>query len=203
MNVTPLMTTHDNHTVLIVDDRVDIADTYTIWLEETYRVRTAYDGREALDLLDETVDVALLDRRMPGLSGDEVLETIRERGLDCRVAMVTAVEPDFDIVDMGFDDYLVKPVTGEQLHRTIERLLSRSSYDDRMREFYSLAAKRTVLEAEKSSSELEESEEYRELMAKLDAVRSEADETVASFEDEDYFAAFRDLRPAESTSDDS
>jgi CheY-like chemotaxis protein len=41
-------------------------------------VRTAYGGHEALEELSDDVDVILLDRRMPGLSGDEVLEEVRD-----------------------------------------------------------------------------------------------------------------------------
>ncbi len=80
--------------VLVVEDEPDLADLYATWLRGEYRVRVAYGGREALEKLDDEVEVVLLDRRMPDLSGDEALKEIRERGFDCRVAMVTAVEPD-------------------------------------------------------------------------------------------------------------
>lgn len=93
-------------TVLIVEDEQPLADLYAAWLTETYSIRTAYDGEQALDQLDEQVAVVLLDRRMPQLSGDDVLERIRERNYDCHVAMVSGVHPDFDIIEMGFDDYL-------------------------------------------------------------------------------------------------
>ena len=114
--------------VLVVEDEPDLADLYAAWLGDEYRVRTAYGGREALDELDEAdeVDAILLDRRMPGLSGDEVLTAVRDRGIDCRVAMVTAVEPDFDILEMGFDDYLVKPVSKDDLLGVVETMRSRS-----------------------------------------------------------------------------
>ena len=135
--------------VLVVEDDNHLADMYAEWLEETYAVRTAYDGDQALDALDGAVDVVLLDRLMPGLSGDTVLDTIRTRDLDCRVAMVTAVEPDFDIVEMGFDEYLVKPVYRGDLYQTIESLLTRASYVEQFREYHALANKRVTLEAEK------------------------------------------------------
>lgn len=80
--------------VLVVDDEEDLANLYSQWLSDDYAVRTAYNGEQALERLDETVDVVLLDRRMPGLSGDDALNRIREREYDCRVAMVTAVDPD-------------------------------------------------------------------------------------------------------------
>lgn len=49
---------------------------------------------------------------MPGMSGQEVLEAIRDRGYGCMVAMLTVVEPDIDIIKIGFDKYLhVSPQT--------------------------------------------------------------------------------------------
>jgi CheY-like chemotaxis protein len=64
-------------TVLIVDDESEVADVYALRLREEYETRTAYGGEEALDTIDSDMDVVLLDRRMPDLSGDEVLERIR------------------------------------------------------------------------------------------------------------------------------
>ncbi|SFL12103.1 Response regulator receiver domain-containing protein [Halogranum rubrum] len=176
--------------VLVVEDEPDLADLYATWLSSDYRVRTAYGGHEALDALDDDVDVILLDRRMPGLSGDEVLAAVRDRGIDCRVAMVTAVEPDFDIVAMGFDDYLVKPVTKDALRETVSTLCTRNVYDEGVQELFSLASKKALLEAEKSSTELEDSEEYAELTARIEKLQSELDETVGGVDDHDSFVGF-------------
>jgi DNA-binding response OmpR family regulator len=177
--------------VLVVEDEPDLADLYAAWLGDEYRVRTAYGGQEALEVLDEVgndVDAILLDRRMPGLSGDEVLSAVRERGIDCRVAMVTAVEPDFDILKMGFDDYLVKPVTSDTLRDTVAGLLRRGEYDTEMQELFSLTSKKAMLEAEKSATELADNEEYQRLTGRIEELRSRADESLeAVTEDEDDF----------------
>lgn len=173
--------------VLVVEDEPDLADLYATWLSDEYRVRTAYGGREALESLDEEVSVVLLDRRMPDLSGDEVLSALRDRGINCRVAMVTAVEPDFDIIAMGFDDYLVKPVTKEALGETVSTLLTRSAYDEGIQEMFSLASKKAVLESEKGGAELDDSEEYGELTSRLDDLSGQLDETVGSVDDHDSF----------------
>ena len=146
----------DNPVVLVVEDEPDVGETYELWLAGDYEVRRAASGAAALETLDEDVDVVLLDRMMPGMSGNEVLAELRERGHDARVAMVTAVDPDFDIVEMGFDDYVTKPPTREALVETITDLLERSERADRVREYQSLLSKRTVLEAEKSEAELAE-----------------------------------------------
>ena len=173
--------------VLVVEDEPDLADLYAAWLSDEYRVRTAYGGQEALDELDETPDVVLLDRRMPGLSGDEVLAELRNRGVDARVAMVTAVEPDFDIIEMGFDDYLVKPVTKDALKETVSDLLFRSQYDEGVLEFYSLSSKKAILEAEKGASALENNEAYQELTERLAELKSELDTSIEQLGDHDDF----------------
>ncbi len=110
-------------TVLVVEDERGLADLYAEWLESAgYRTRTAYRGATALEAADEAVDVALLDRRLPEMQGGEVLDRIRERELGCAVAMVTAVEPEADIVEMGFDEYAVKPVGESELTALVEEL---------------------------------------------------------------------------------
>ena len=184
--------------VLVVEDEPDLADLYAAWLGDEYRVRTAYGGQEALEELDEAddeVDAILLDRRMPGLSGDEVLSVVRERGVDCRVAMVTAVEPDFDILKMGFDDYLVKPVTSDTLRETVEGLLRRGEYDTDMQELFSLTSKKAMLETEKSATELADHEEYQRLTDRIEALRSQADDSLEAVtgDDDDFEKLFQEF----------
>ncbi|SDZ75483.1 HalX domain-containing protein [Haloplanus vescus] len=186
--------TDDLPLVLVVEDERDLSELYQMWLKESYRVRTAADGRAALDSLDEEVDIVLLDRRMPDISGDEVLERIRERNLDCRVAMVTAVEPDTDIVDMPFDDYLVKPVSESDLIEMVENLRIRDEYDDGIRELFSLASKKALLETEKDASTLENDENYQQLVSDLNTLREDLDDQLARLSDTDALTLiYRDL----------
>lgn len=180
-------------TVLVVDDERDVADAYAAQLEEEFIVMTAYGGQQALDRIDASVDVVLLDRRMPDISGDEVLEKIHERGLQARVAMVTAVDPDFDIIDMPFDDYVIKPVSRADLIETVERLLTTSEYERQLRRYYGLTAKHATLLANKPQSELAENEEFQEFEAEIDRLKEELEETITGFSDEEFAAAFRDL----------
>lgn len=180
--------------VLIVEDEPDVAETYNLWLADSYEVRLAEDGDEGLELLDDDVDVVLLDRMMPGLSGDEVLERIREGEYDCRVAMVTAVEPDFDIMEMGFDAYLNKPIRSDELHETVESLLERSAYDDLLQDYYSLIEKQATLETTKSNAELAENEEFVRLEEQIQRLRDELAGTFGGVEDdEEFIATLRDL----------
>lgn len=183
----------DTAVVLIVDDEQNLADLYAQWLGDDYTVRTAYDGEQALDQLDAAVDVVLLDRRMPGLSGDEVLDRIRNQGFECRVAMVTAVEPDFDIIELGFDDYLTKPASKADLHDIVEELLSRAEYNQTLLQYYSLVATRATLEAEKSRAELDGDPRFAGLTERISEYEAKLDRERAEMEPDDYAAAFRDL----------
>lgn len=170
--------TREDATVLVVEDETELADLYVDYLQGSYDVDVAYGGREALEMLGPEYDVVLLDRRMPVVSGNEVLATIENRDIDCRIAMVTAVNPDFDIIDLGVDDYLVKPVTREEMRDTVERLLKLREYDERTRELTRKRLKRNLLEVEKHRVELEQSEEFTRLTREIGRLEREV-ETIA------------------------
>lgn len=166
----------DRPRVLIVDDEERVANTYELRLGEEYDTEVALSGENALQVVDESFDVVLLDRRMPGTTGDEVLDEIRRRGFDCRVVMLTAVDPDFDITEMDVDDYVVKPVDKDELRAVVDRALTISEYNERVQRLSSLKLKRNVLEVEMGDHELEDSEQYRELEAEIEQLESEIDE---------------------------
>lgn len=178
-------------TILVVDDERDVADAYAVQLQMDYETRTAYSGEEALETIDDDVDVVLLDRRMPDLAGDEVLQTIRSRGLDCSVIMVTAVDPDFDIVEMPFDDYLCKPAERSELVTAIERQRTVKEYDDHVREYMELSAKLELLKEEKSPGKLQRSEDIQQLAERVEELQTTLDDTVSEFGD--HADAFQDL----------
>jgi DNA-binding response OmpR family regulator len=182
----------DELTILVVDDETDIADLYTTWLGIEHDVRTAYGGEEALDKVDDDVDIVFLDRQMPDYSGDEVLEEIRDRGLDCRVVMVTAVDPDFDIVSMEFDDYLTKPVMRDDLSEAVDSMRERDDYNEKLQEYFALTSKKATLEAEKTPSELQDSDEYQEMVDRVEELEDEADTAVSGFDD-DYDSLFQEF----------
>lgn len=158
--------------VLITDDNEELVDLYSDILNDEYTIRTAYTGHEALTKLDSTIDVVLLDRRMPAQSGDEVLAEIRDQDIDCRVAMVTALKPELDIIKLGFDAYLTKPVQAEELRDTVKMLVNRVSLDEELQEYYALVSKQSILEQEYSSAELANNEEYEALREEIQSHRA-------------------------------
>ncbi|MEF8841536.1 MAG: HalX domain-containing protein [Haloarculaceae archaeon] len=178
--------------VLVVEDERSLAELYAAWLAEEYAVETVNNGEAALAAYDADVDLVLLDRRLPGLSGDRVLEHVREQDTDCRVAMVSAVTPDFDIYGMGFDDYLVKPVSRDELLDLVERMLRVNEYDEGLRRHFALSSKLALLRSHKSEAELEDSEEYRALRDEFDELDRELTELVGEMSPSDVGAVLRD-----------
>ncbi|MGQ4556188.1 bacterio-opsin activator domain-containing protein [Halobellus sp. GM3] len=163
--------------VLVVDDDRDLADTCEYWLRDDFDVRVAYGGEAALDRMSDDVDVVLLDRRMPDLSGDEVLEAIHARGYDCRVAMMTAVDPDTDIVEMPFDEYLVKPVDEESVRGTVEELLVRSEFDEQVREYFALESTEAALDS-RDVGDLGDPDALRALTERLQDLRAKRESEI-------------------------
>jgi len=189
--VNPGVSESTRATVLVVDDEPEVADVYALRLETEYETRVAYGGEEALEAVDEEVDVVLLDRRMPTLSGDEVLGELRDRGYETRVIMLTAVDPGMDIIDMPFDDYLCKPVEKDDLTAAIGQQLRAKRYDTRLSEYMEVTSKLALLEAELSAREVSENEELQELSRRAEDLKTQMDDALEGFEDID--TAFREI----------
>jgi DNA-binding NtrC family response regulator len=114
--------------VLVVDDDVTLRSMMQRRLSTLgYRVTTAESAPRARDLLDrETFDVALVDIKMPGTSGLDLLEHSQRAHPELPVVMLTASDRVEDAVEAwrrGAFDYLLKPARGEQLHTTIASAL--------------------------------------------------------------------------------
>jgi DNA-binding response OmpR family regulator len=116
-------------TVLLVDDDPKIRDVLRLYVErEGHRVLFAADGEAALDIaLRSRPDLVLLDVMLPGLDGFEVCRRIRDTS-DVPILLLTARSGEGDKVvglDMGADDYVVKPFSPRELMARVRALLRR------------------------------------------------------------------------------
>lgn len=188
------MTNAGDGTVLIADDEPEIVELYEFWLGSEYDVETATSGDEALELIDDAVGVVLLDRNMPERSGDDVLEEIRRLKLPCRVSMVTAIEPSFDVIGMPFDDYLVKPIFRKELTETVDNLLTLNGYDETIQEYFALVSKMATLKSSLPSTSLESNDEYVRLKERVRSIRKTAGREFDEVsQTEDFESTFRRL----------
>jgi DNA-binding NtrC family response regulator len=112
--------------VLVVDDEQDIRDASERILSRAgYQVQKASRGDEALDIMNKnSVDIVLLDLKMPGMDGLEVLARIREWNTEIQVIVITGyatVETAIEAMKQGAYDFIPKPFEPDQLRIVVHR----------------------------------------------------------------------------------
>nr|WP_282553446.1 envelope stress response regulator transcription factor CpxR [Providencia sneebia] len=121
------------HKILLVDDDRELTSLLKELLEmEGFNVVIAYDGEQALQQIDSTIDLLLLDVMMPKKNGIETLKELRQIH-QTPVIMLTARGSELDKVlglELGADDYLPKPFNDRELVARIRALLRRSNWSE-------------------------------------------------------------------------
>jgi DNA-binding response OmpR family regulator len=122
-------------TVLVIDDDESLRDTIGLMLEnEGYRPALAGDGKTGFEqALALKPALILVDLRMPGLSGVEVCKRLRAAGQKTPLIVLSAIGDEMDkvlLLEIGADDYVVKPFGTRELLARIRALLRRTAADD-------------------------------------------------------------------------
>jgi DNA-binding response OmpR family regulator len=119
-------------TILVIDDDESLRDTIGLMLEkEGFRPVLAADGKTGLqEAFAASPALVLVDLRMPGISGIEVCKRMRSAGMQTPIIVLSAVRDEIDkvlLLEMGADDYVVKPFGTRELLARIRAVLRRSS----------------------------------------------------------------------------
>jgi len=127
-----------NYKILVVDDDQNIAELVRLYLEkEMYSVKLAYDGKKALDAFYQWApDLVILDIMMPNMDGYEVCKQIRKAG-NIPIIMLTARGEVIDKVlglELGADDYIVKPFDPKEFLARIKAVLRRTQNNDMVKD---------------------------------------------------------------------
>ena len=118
------------HKVLICDDTEAVHSSLTSYLKAAgIEVYSAYTGEEALEYLNSmNADIAILDVMLPGISGLDVCREIRKNNTDIYIIMLSAMGEELDRIvglEVGADDYVVKPFSPRELTVKIRKILER------------------------------------------------------------------------------
>lgn len=127
----------ENKKILIIDDERNIRMTLTYCLEaEGYTIDTAINGEEGLDILlnqKKKYDLILLDIKMPGKSGMEVLKELRENENNSNVIMMTAygtIKEAVTAIKLNAIDFISKPFTPDQIKTLVAKVFSRENLEE-------------------------------------------------------------------------
>ena len=135
--ISPFMApTAEGRKVMVIEDDAEIRGIVTTLLtNEGYQVEQADDGRMAVERVFLTKpDLILVDLKLPGLDGAEVCKRVRAGRLNTPIIVISAAKEEFDkvlLLELGADDYLVKPFGARELLARIKAVLRRSTAETR------------------------------------------------------------------------
>lgn len=126
-------------TVLIVEDVVSLAMTYRSYLKaENVAIEVVGDGQAALDVVaNNPPNAIILDINLPDISGMDILQTLKEKGLDIPVIMITgdgSIQTAVETMRRGAFDFIVKPFTADRLRVTIRNALTQHKLKEQVNE---------------------------------------------------------------------
>lgn len=122
--------------ILVVDDEKDIVDIlkYNLEKEHEFEVLAAYNGKEALELVENKPDLILLDIMMPELNGFEVCKQLKQNPSSSKIPVIflTAKENEIDEIlglELGADDYIHKPLSPRKVIARVKSVIRRSNVE--------------------------------------------------------------------------
>ena len=160
--------------ILWVDDEIDLLKPHILFLEKKqYTVSTCQSGTEALEIIDDTnFDIVFLDENMPGLTGLETLNELKERRPNLPVVMITKSEEEYimeEAIGSKIADYLIKPVNPNQILLSLKknldhsRLVSEKTTSNYQQEFRKIAMDLAMVNTYEEWTELYQKLIYWEL----------------------------------------
>lgn len=175
--------------VLIVEDESSLVDIYSHWLSDGYEIRAAESGEQALELIDEEVNIVVLDRLMPAMTGREVIDIVRDRGLECKIVMATAVESNFDLIEAGADAAITKPITKDELLSVVSQMLDHDDYRGLEARYFDLLAERAELLTNADS--VEASDELAALESQIEELAERLEDRTDEMDDNAFISLMR------------
>lgn len=193
--------------ILWVDDEIDLLKPHILFLEKkNYAVTTCTSGTEAIDIIDEqNFDIVFLDENMPGLTGLETLNEIKNKRESVPVVMITKSEEEYimeEAIGSKIADYLIKPVNPNQILLSLKknldhsRLVSQKTASSYQQEFRKIAMDLSMVNTYEEWAELYQKLIYWEMELEtiedpsmfeiLESQKTEANHQFCKFVDRNY-----------------
>ena len=207
----------NNINILWVDDEIDLLKPHILFLEQKqYKVTTCQSGTEALEIIDDVnFDIVFLDENMPGLTGLETLNEIKEKRANLPVVMITKSEEEYlmeEAIGSKIADYLIKPVNPNQILLSLKknldhsRLISEKTTSNYQQEFRKISMDMAMVNNYEEWADLYQKLIYWELQLEdiedvgmteiLESQKTEANLQFAKFIDNNYESWFDEKNDA-------
>ena len=201
----------NNINILWVDDEIDLLKPHILFLEQKqYKVTTCKSGTEALEIIDDVnFDIVFLDENMPGLTGLETLNEIKERRANLPIVMITKSEEEYlmeEAIGSKIADYLIKPVNPNQILLSLKknldhsRLISEKTTSNYQQEFRKISMDLAMVNSFEEWADLYQKLIYWELQLEdiedvgmteiLESQKTEANLQFGKFIDKNYASWF-------------
>lgn len=202
----------NNINILWVDDEIDLLKPHILFLEKkNYKVTTCKSGSEAIDILDDAnFDIVFLDENMPGLTGLETLNEIKEKRDNLPVVMITKSEEEYimeEAIGNKIADYLIKPVNPNQILLSLKknldnsRLVSEKTTSNYQQEFRKIAMELAMVNTYEEWANLYQKLIYWEIQLEdiedigmaeiLESQKTEANVQFGKYIEKNYFKWFQ------------
>lgn len=166
---------HKPSNILIIEDERDTANLYQNYLEDEYSTTLATSGEQAIEELDQSTDLILLDLNLPRMNGEEVIEAIENDEVehtDPRIIILTTREPTTNILEYPIDKYKMKPIYRDDLHSLINDIALQNKFQHLSTTLFQKRSKRNALnQAGKTDTET-----YRELLNAIDELEAQIED---------------------------
>lgn len=174
-------------TVLVIAGEEPLVEQFGTWLGTDFQVETATSLDGAREAVDSDTGVVILDQSVADPEERPVFSDARPR-----VGVVLSYEPEWNVLRKGYDGYLVKPISREDVIALVERLCARDEYLTDLGEYYALVADRAVLVAGTGRGSVGDAD-AAELDDRIDTYQERLATRLESFDREDFLVLFRDL----------
>lgn len=190
----------DAPVVLLVENDPELVERHAEWLEAEYAVRTAIDGETALERFDADVDVVLLDRQLPDMSGGGLIGRIRTREGDPAIGMLVGREPDRRVRQLDVDEFAVTPLDRGAFQTLAAQLDRRRAVDEAIEAYLSLLDRKHELESRADTADIDADTDYRAVSGELFARRRQLESLLDRLQgaDDDAAATVPEVEAADS-----
>ena len=190
----------DGPVVLLVENDPELVERHAEWLADDYAVRTAIDGETALERFDDDVDVVLLDRQLPDMSGGGLIGRIRTREGDPAIGMLVGREPDRRVRQLDVDEFAVTPLDRGAFQTLAAQLDRRRAVDEAIEAYLSLLDRKHELESRADTADIDADTDYRAVTGELFARRRQLESLLDRLQavDDDAAATESDIESVDS-----